>query len=125
MMWDAVLWLYIVNATLLINHEMDSAYWHEWELFGMKGGVEGFLYIHVPLWIGLLYGLVALSRRETAGLVLSCLVAAAGIFAFCIHTYFLKKGNRQFSTFVSRCHLTGLLAVSLAQAPVTVYLMGI
>lgn len=26
-------WLYLANATVLITHEIDSAYWHEWELF--------------------------------------------------------------------------------------------
>lgn len=52
MAWDILLWLYVVNTVLLINHEIDSAYWHEWELFNMKGGVEGFLLIHLPLWEG-------------------------------------------------------------------------
>lgn len=26
-------WIYLVNAVLLINHEIDSAYWQEWKLF--------------------------------------------------------------------------------------------
>ncbi|MHA1463081.1 MAG: DUF6713 family protein, partial [Candidatus Heimdallarchaeota archaeon] len=29
-------WLYMVNAVLLILHEIDSAYWKEWELFKMR-----------------------------------------------------------------------------------------
>jgi hypothetical protein len=24
-------WLYLVNAILLINHEIDSAFWKEWD----------------------------------------------------------------------------------------------
>ena len=40
-------WIYLVNAVFLINQEMDSAYWKEWELFKMKGGVTGFLLIHL------------------------------------------------------------------------------
>jgi len=33
----AMFWLYMVNAVLLILHEIDSAYWKEWELFKMRG----------------------------------------------------------------------------------------
>ncbi|MEW5942740.1 MAG: DUF6713 family protein [Pseudomonadota bacterium] len=25
-------WLYLPSAAVLITHEIDSAYWHEWEL---------------------------------------------------------------------------------------------
>jgi hypothetical protein len=32
-MSEALFWLYLTNAVLLINHEIDSAYWKEWELF--------------------------------------------------------------------------------------------
>ncbi|MCK4852588.1 MAG: outer membrane lipoprotein-sorting protein, partial [Candidatus Omnitrophica bacterium] len=31
----------LVNSILLINHEIDSAYWNEWKLFKMKGGITG------------------------------------------------------------------------------------
>jgi len=123
MIWDVVLWLYIINSAILINHEIDSAFWHEWELFGMKGGVEGFLIIHLPLWAGLLYGLVALSRHQHAGLVFSCVVSAVGIFAFCIHTYFLRKGRPEFNTVFSKAHLVGTLAVSVVQLSVTAYIL--
>jgi hypothetical protein len=32
-MSDLIFWLYLTNAVLLINHEIDSAYWKEWEIF--------------------------------------------------------------------------------------------
>jgi hypothetical protein len=42
-MFELLLWLYLVNAVLLINHEIDSAYWKEWELFKLPGSISGFL----------------------------------------------------------------------------------
>ena len=36
-MTDLLVWLYLTNAVLLINHEIDSAYWKEWELFKLPG----------------------------------------------------------------------------------------
>jgi hypothetical protein len=38
-----------MNAILLINHEIDSAYWKEWELFKLPGGIGGFLILHFPM----------------------------------------------------------------------------
>lgn len=35
-------WLYLLNAALLITHEIDSAYWHELEPFGIRGGIQLF-----------------------------------------------------------------------------------
>ena len=29
-MEDTLFWLYLVNAVILIVHEIDSAYWKEW-----------------------------------------------------------------------------------------------
>jgi len=42
-------WLYLINAILLINHEIDSAFWKEWELFKLLGGIGGFLILHFPI----------------------------------------------------------------------------
>ena len=52
-MTQLLFWLYIVNLTLLILHEMDSAYWKEWQLFHLPGGVGGFLLIHLPQMSGI------------------------------------------------------------------------
>ena len=59
---DLLLWLYLVNAVLLINHEIDSAYWKEWQLFKLPGDITGFLLIHFPLLILILDG--QFSRRS-------------------------------------------------------------
>jgi len=65
-MTEALFWLYLINAVLLINHEIDSAYWKEWDLFKLPGGLAGFLLLHFPLLFIILYGLavVAWQRRE-------------------------------------------------------------
>ena len=101
----ALVWIYIINSVLLINHELDSAYWREWnlfknlsqKLFGYKDDITGikiFLIIHFPFWIILLYGLLALSEITLTGYIISLVVSIMGIVGFCIHTYFLKKDIR-------------------------------
>ncbi len=120
-MYTLPTWLYLANAVLLINHEIDSAYWNEWKLFRMKGGAGGFLIAHFPLLALILYGQIEVYRGTKVGLVMSLVLAAGGVFAFLIHTWFIKKGNPEFTTPVSRFILYAVLAVSLVQAAAVLY----
>jgi hypothetical protein len=122
-MIDVLFWLYLVNAVLTINHEIDSAYWKEWELFHLPGAIGGFLRIHLPLLGVILYGLAALAQRLPAGLWFSLLLSAGGLFAFGIHTHFLGKGREEFDPPVSRAILGATGVVSLCQLGLTVYLI--
>lgn len=121
-MWDAVLWAYMINATLLITHEIDSAYWQEWDLFRLPGGIAGFLIIHVPLIFLILYGLVLVLERSFTGLVLSLVLSLGGIAAFAIHMTFIKLGRPEFKTAVSLCLLVAILVVSVGQAALVVHM---
>ena len=116
---ELAFWLYLINATLLIIHEIDSAYWKEWELFHLPGGVTGFLLLHFPLLWLTLYGLVLVDRGAMGGQIPSLVLSLAGIFAFSIHTYFVRQGREQFKTPVSLSILWGTLLTSLAQLGVT------
>jgi len=122
-MADLLIWLYLSNSVLLINHEIDSAYWREWELFNLPGGITGFLLIHFPLLFLVLYGLVLVSRQSFAGLVFSLFLGFGGVFAFSIHTYFLKKGRSEFDKPISKLILAALLIVSITQLIITLILM--
>ncbi len=123
-MINALFWLYLVNSVLLINHEIDSAYWNEWNLFHLRGGITGFLVMHFPLLFIILYGMVEVYKQSLTGLVLSAILSAGGIFAFSIHFYFMRKGHSEFSIPISRIILIATLMVSLAQMAVTVYIMS-
>ena len=48
--------IYSINLTLLFIHEIDSAFWKEWELFGMSGDIQGFLIANIPIILGGLIG---------------------------------------------------------------------
>jgi hypothetical protein len=113
----------LINAILLIIHEIDSAFWKEWELFKLPGGISGFLIMHIPLLFIILYGLVLVAEKSFAGLIISLVISAGGIFAFCIHTAFIRKGRHEFNTPISRFILNLLLGVSAIQAAVTIYLL--
>jgi hypothetical protein len=122
-MIEALLWIYVVNAVLLIVHEIDSAYWKEWELFKLPGKITFFLILHVVLVFIILLGIVFLSRDITAGLVLSLILSLGGILAFGLHTYFINKGRTEFKTPISQSILISTLLVSLVQLALTIYVI--
>ena len=124
-MADLQLWLYLANSVLLINHEIDSAYWKEWELFKLPGGITGFLLLHFPLLLFILWGLILISRQSSSGNIFSLILSLGGIFAFAIHTYFLRKGRKEFDKPISKCILLAILLVSIIQLTVTLYVMMI
>ena len=122
-MTEVLFWVYLVNAVLLINHEIDSAYWKEWDLFGTPGGITGFLLIHFPALFLFLYGLVLVYQAATAGLIISLILSLSGLFAFTIHTYFIKRGREEFATPISHVILIATLILSLIQLFITIYLL--
>lgn len=111
-----LLWLYLLNAAMLITHEIDAAYWHEWALFGIPGGIQTFLILNLLLVIVILYGHQALALGRFSGFVLSWLLVAGSLFAVGIHTYFLLQGSNAFKLPASLTLLVAALVLSLAQA---------
>jgi hypothetical protein len=109
---NILVWLYLINTVLLIVHEIDSAYWHEWKLFKLPGEITGFLLIHIPLVLIILWGLLELSGGTLAGIIMSLVLAVAGIFAFSIHIYFMRTGHGEFKTPTSIIILTAILCIS-------------
>ena len=116
-------WIYLINAILLINHEIDSAYWKEWDLFKLPGGIAGFLILHFPILFLILYGLILVFKQAFAGWIISLALSGGGIFAFSIHTFFLKKGRQEFNAPISIFILTATLILSLVQAFITIYVL--
>jgi hypothetical protein len=74
--------LYAVNLALLATHEIDSAYWHEWTMMGIPGGVQLFLTLNLALLLVFSMGLVRVVRGDGSGVWLSLGLAASGILAF-------------------------------------------
>lgn len=109
------LWLYLVNAALLATHEIDSAYWHEWDLLRLPGGLQLFLVPNLLVLLVILYGLVRIARLERGTIAFSYGLAGAGIFAFALHMGFIWFGHPEFRTPVLIALLAASFCVSLVQ----------
>ena len=121
MFTQILLWLYLLNTLLLILHEMDSAYWKEWEVFGLKGDIGGFLGMHIPLYGLALYGLVLLAQGALAGVWFALLFGLGGFIGFGVHAYFLRQGRPEFNTPASLGILGIWLVTSLVQEGVVIW----
>jgi hypothetical protein len=113
-------WLYILNLGVLATHEIDSAYWHEWRLFHLPGGVQLFVVLNFVLLVGALYGFERLIAGTRRGHIFALVLAAAGIFAFAIHGTFLLLGEPEFRLPVSLALIVAIGLVSLAQGAVAI-----
>ncbi len=63
--------LYLGDATILMTNQIDVAYWHEWDLFGMPGGIQLNLLLNIPLVMLILYGQQCLTQGRASGIVFS------------------------------------------------------
>jgi hypothetical protein len=104
-MIDIVFWFYLFTLVFITIHEIDSAYWKEWELFKLPFGHSGFLIAHIPLLFLFLAGLFMVYEHLIAGYVIGGVLGLAGIFAFTIHQVLIKKGNEEFTVTISQAIL--------------------
>jgi hypothetical protein len=112
--------LYLLNFALLFTHEIDSAYWQEWEMFGIPGGIKWFLVVNFVLLLLALVGFRLLIEGRRGGYAFSLLLAASGIAAFPIHAAYVLTGHEEFRTAISWIFIGAILAVSLVQGFLTV-----
>jgi hypothetical protein len=99
----------------LFTHEIDSGFWQEWKLFGIPGGIQVFLVLNFSLLLLALWGFKQMLQGTKSGYIFSLVLAAAGVFAFSIHSYFILTGHPEFTLPASLALLIVTLIVSLVQ----------
>lgn len=108
-------WLFLANATVLITHQIDAAFWHEWELFRLPGGNQVNLLLNLPI-IGLvLYAHQRVVANVQTGMFFYKLLAVLGFLTCAIHAGFMFAGNESFVQPMSLALLAATLALSVWQ----------
>ncbi len=90
---DLITTIYICNATLLLLHEIESAYEEEWDILRLPGKITGFLLIHIPIVIVILWGLIEIADKTTSGLVLGIVTGIGGIAPMVIHKIIARRND--------------------------------
>jgi hypothetical protein len=82
---------YILNASLLLLHEIESAYEKEWEILNLPGKITGFLLLHIPILILLFYGLIEIEKQTMSGLIIGLITGVGGLIPFAVHKIIVKR----------------------------------
>ena len=82
---------YILNAMLLLLHEIESAYEKEWEILKIPGKITVFLILHMPIILLIFYGLLEIEKQSPQGLRLGIIMGVAGVIPFLVHKIFVKR----------------------------------
>ena len=77
---------YILNAMLLLLHEIESAYEKEWEILKLPGKITGFLLMHIPIILLLFWGLIEIYNHTAAGMIIG-----GGLIPFAVHKLLVKR----------------------------------
>ena len=101
---------YTATLLSLIVHQIDAAYWNEWDMFHVPGGIQGFL-IFNALAVGLLlhgYRQVILGEPQARRYALLC--GGIGVLTALLHAGFAATGNQQFDLPLSIATILACLA---------------
>ncbi len=85
---------FILNATLLLLHEIESSYEREWEILKLPRKISGFLILHIPIILILFYGVVEIEKQTQIGLVLGVISGIGGIIPFLVHRVIIRRKDR-------------------------------
>lgn len=108
-------WLFLANATVLITHQIDAAYWHEWELFFIPGGNQVNLLLNIPIIALVMYSHSRVISNIHTGLAFYKLLAALGFLTVGIHSFFFLRGSESFIQPMSVALLLATFVLSVWQ----------
>jgi len=108
-----------LNLSLVMAHQADAAYWKEWEMFGLPGGIQLFTLFNVAAFLLLLWLFSAVIARQRTGLQGSFLIAGLSGVVLPIHAAFAFAGYAEFHLPVSIAVIIGTFVVSIWQAILT------
>ena len=77
-------------------HQIDAAYWHEWDMFYLPGGIQGYLLFNIVAVPVLLVGYKKVVEVSSAAIKYAYFCASLGGLTFVIHALFLVFGYEQF-----------------------------
>jgi len=105
----------LLNVGFLLVHQIDSAFWREWDMFGLAGGNQLNLVLNVPivLFVVYAYGKVAMSPQASAAW--QYLIAALGFVTLIVHSVFFAAGRSEFAQPASLVIFAAIAICSCAQ----------
>ena len=83
--------IFIINASLILLHEIESAYVREWEILKIPGKITVFLLLHIPILLFLFWGLVEIEKLTAISQIIALIAGTGGILPFILHKVIVRK----------------------------------
>lgn len=109
----------LVNIALLATHQADAAYWHEWAMFKLPGGIQFFCLLNVLIFVGLLACFVSMIERRQSGYACSFVIAGISALVLPIHAGFALSGVQGFELPLSVFLIVATFVASVLQVFLT------
>jgi hypothetical protein len=109
----------VLNLALVLTHQVDAAFWREWEMFGLPGGIQLFNALNVVVFLVVLFCFVAVIQRRPSGFRCSLIIALLCASVLPIHAAFALSGFTQFHLPFSVFLIVATFAVSVVQVVLT------
>lgn len=81
---------------LLITHQIDAAFWREWEIFYLPGGIQFYLAFNSLIIPVILFDYKQVVQSNANAIISAKLCASLGVLSFAIHSGFALAGFEQF-----------------------------
>jgi len=112
-----LVFFYILNATILILHEIESGYEKEWEILKLPVKLTGFILLHIPILFLFFYGLYFIIQYPETRAIISILTGSIGLIPFLVHKI-IKKEKEHFNKTISNILIfgniiTGIILISI------------
>lgn len=103
---------FIANATVLCTHQIDAAFWHEWEMFHLPGGNQLNLVLNLPIIASVFVAFWHVVARSGHARRAHVYLVFLGFLTLSLHSMFFGLGYLQFSQPASLALLfaTGVLS---------------
>ncbi|WP_414430063.1 DUF6713 family protein [Alcanivorax sp. IL3] len=107
--------LFLLNSTALLTHQIDAAYWHEWNLFHLPGGNQLNLILNLPIIALVLLAFLQVATHSPRQRLCHQFLAGLGLLTVAIHSGFFLAGHSEFLQPMSLLLLAATLILSLTQ----------
>jgi len=107
--------LFLLNSTVLFTHQIDAAYWHEWNLFHLPGGNQLNLILNLPIIALVLLAFLQVATHSPRQRLCHQFLAGLGLLTVAIHSGFFLAGHPEFQQPMSLLLLAATLILSLTQ----------
>jgi hypothetical protein len=109
----------VLNLSLVLTHQVDAAFWREWEMFGLPGGIQLFNALNVVIFLVVLFCFMAVVQRRQSGFRCSLIIALLCASVLPIHAAFALSGFTQFHLPFSVFLIGATFAASIVQVALT------